>query len=211
MIWASLLVSSLWIKASGSVWTSAVSGMHHSFPQQKHPPLISSCLSVWVLCWLSAHTWAVSSVEQSGFVFAQQLSTEYNPGHILQHQELLPLETRLKCIMTFNNFTPSFPSLHSSAWWWGAQVLHAPSGTSLLLPPMSSHGTAAPQSPSRLQRSQNESLQASVGWDFHEGRVVMQVKKDPHCWGKFMWELWCMSWLIPETQEVGISPFPWLL
>lgn len=74
---------------------------------------------------------------------------------------------------TFNIFTSSFSSLNTSAW----VVVRSPA------PSLSCHhqcphtGTAAPQSPSRLQRSQNESLQTSVGWDFHEGRAVMQVRR----------------------------------
>lgn len=151
------------------------------------PQLVSSCLSVWVLCWLSPHTSAVSSVGQSVFVFAQQPSKEYNAGHFLQHQEPLPLEHSLKCTVTFNIFTPSFSRLQSPAW----VVVRSPGAPCLLwnvpfaeaAPSLSCHhqcpctGTAAPQPPSRLQGLQSQSLQASAGWDFHEGKVVMQVRR----------------------------------
>lgn len=151
------------------------------------PQLVSSCLSVWVLCWLSPHTSAGSSVGQSGFVFAQQPSTEYNPGHFLQHQEPLPLEHSLKCPMTFSIFTPSFSSLYTSSW----VVVRSPGSPCPLwnmpfseaAPSLGCHpqcprtGTAGPQPPSRLQRSQDQSLQASVGWDSPEGRIVLQVRR----------------------------------
>lgn len=63
-------------------------------------------------------------------------------------------------------------------------------------------GTMAPQLPSWLQRSQDQSLQASVEWDSHEG-------SSPQCRGKRVWQPWCVShsWLIPETWEVGVSHF----
>lgn len=146
------------------------------------PQLVSPCLSVWVLCWLSPHTLAVSPVAQSGFVFAQQPSTEYNPGHFLQHQEPVPLENSLKCIMTFNIFTPSFLSLHASglggveeprcpmlplehAFCWGCSEPQLP-------PPVSSHWHC--RTSISLQAAE---LTKSVGWDFHEWRVVMQVRR----------------------------------
>lgn len=63
-------------------------------------------------------------------------------------------------------------------------------------------GTVAPQLPFWLQRSQDQSLQASVGWDSHEG-------SSPQFWGKCVWQPWYVShsWLIPETWEVGVSHF----
>lgn len=134
MIWALLLVSSLWIKESGSVWTSAVSCMHHSFPQQKHPPahlLLFICLGL-VLAFFS-HLGCEFCGPVRFCVCTATQDIFHNPGHFLQFQEPLPLENSLKCIMTFNIFSPSFSSLHPSAWWWGAQVLHGPSGTCLLL------------------------------------------------------------------------------
>lgn len=166
MIWASLLLSSLWIKESGSVWTTSASVVCVTHSHSNNTPrLVSPCLSVWVLCWLSPHTLAVSSVAQSGFVFAQQPSTEYNPRHFLQHQEPVPLENSLKCIMTFNIFTPSFSSLHASAW----VVLRSPgapcplwnmafaeAALSLSCHHQCPHtGTAEHQPPSRLQSLQN--------------------------------------------------------
>lgn len=114
-------------------------------------------------------------------------STEYNPGHFLQHQEPLPLEHSLKCPMTFSIFTSSFSSMYTSSW----VVVRSPGSPCPLwnmpfseaAPSLSCHrqcphtGTAAPQPPSRLQRSQDQSLQASVGWDSPEGRIVLQVRR----------------------------------
>lgn len=79
------------------------------------PQLVSSCLSVCLVCWLLPHTSSVSSVAQAGFVFAQHPSTKYNPGRCLQHQDPLLWQQGLKHSMACNSFTPSLDLTSSLA------------------------------------------------------------------------------------------------
>lgn len=180
------------MKESGSVWLtpSAVSCTHHSFSQQEHPPA-SVPLSGWSIGFhLTLQLWALW--DRQVLCLCSTLAQNIIQDVVFNIKNLPSWQQGLNCTLTCNSFIPSLDftiicpreqaCTHQTGWRWGAKVLHVTSGACLPAEaPLSlglhhqcpCAGTAAPQLPSWLHRSQDRSLQASVGWDSHEGRVVL--------------------------------------